>query len=166
MVGVSRIKRLLAQLATLPPLTCDLKKLLHLTEIADERTLKTYLYYLEQADLIHTLSRTGSGLKPMRKPDKIYLGNPNLVSALAPAGSGQVGAVREIFFLNALRPAHSVTLADQGDFLVDKKTTFEIGGASKKDGQLVGVKNGRYVLDNIESGAGNTIPLWLFGFLY
>lgn len=98
MVGVSRIKRLLAQLATLPPLTCDLKKLLHLTEIADERTLKTYLYYLEQADLIHTLSRTGSGLKSMRKPDKIYLGNPNLVSALAPAGSGQVGAVREIFF--------------------------------------------------------------------
>jgi hypothetical protein len=46
---------------------------------------------------------------------------------------------------------------------------FHVGVRAAAVGQmkrLAGVKNGRSVLDNIESGAGNTIPLWLFGFLY
>jgi predicted AAA+ superfamily ATPase len=165
-VGVTRIKRLLAQIAGLPPFTCDLKNLMELTGVADERTLKKYLAYLEDADLIRTLNRSGAGLKAMRKPDKIYLGNPNLAQALAPTGSGQVGAIREIFFLNAFRVGHVVTLADRGDFLVDGKLVFEVGGASKERRQLREVDSGYYALDDIESGAGNTVPLWLLGFLY
>ena len=33
--------------------------------------------------------------------------------------------------------------------------------------RLVGILGARYVVqDNIETGYSNTIPLWLFGFLY
>jgi hypothetical protein len=55
---------------------------------------------------------------------------------------------------------------DKGDFLVDEKYTFEIGGASKNFKQIKDVKNSFVVADDIEVGYGAKIPLWLFGFLY
>ena len=61
----------------------------------------------------------------------------------------------------------------KGDFLVNEKFTFEIGGKNKSFKQtsvpLEGVKdisNSFVVADDIEIGSGNKIPLWLFGFLY
>ena len=44
--------------------------------------------------------------------------------------------------------------------IVDEKSTFEVGGRGKTNKQI---KN---VSDDIEIGADNKIPLWLFGFLY
>jgi len=43
---------------------------------------------------------------------------------------------------------------------------FEIGGKNKKYNQIAGVKNSYLAVDDIEIGYKNTIPLWLFGFLY
>jgi hypothetical protein len=44
--------------------------------------------------------------------------------------------------------------------------TFEVGGKNKGFKQIVDVENSFVVADDIESGFGNKIPLWLFGFLY
>ncbi|MBL0707481.1 MAG: hypothetical protein JJW00_00325 [Sulfurimonas sp.] len=54
----------------------------------------------------------------------------------------------------------------QGDFLVDDKTVLAVGGKSKDAKQITGLKNAYLAIDDIESGYDNTIPLWLFGFLY
>jgi len=43
-----------------------------------------------------------------------------------------------------------------GDFLVEGKYTFEIGGKNKSFNQI----------KDLEIGFANKIPLWLFGFLY
>jgi hypothetical protein len=49
---------------------------------------------------------------------------------------------------------------------VNNKYTFEVGGPSKTNKQIAGIQNSYLAKDNIETGHLNTVPLWLFGFLY
>jgi hypothetical protein len=53
-----------------------------------------------------------------------------------------------------------------GDFLVQDKYIFEVGGKDKNFNQIKDIENSFIVADNIEVGFGNKIPLWLMGFLY
>ncbi len=77
------------------------------------------------------------------------------------------GCARETFALNQLRSAgHLVTYPSQGDFLVDDKYLFEVGGAGKGFDQIRDVPNSFVVADGIEIGIGSKMPLWLLGFLY
>jgi len=61
---------------------------------------------------------------------------------------------------------HTVNLSTQGDFLIDERWTFEIGGPSKDSGQLKSSADGFLAMDEMEIGFAKKIPLWLFGFLY
>lgn len=47
-------------------------------------TLVQYIYYLEKAKLINTLSTAGKSISILQKPDKIYLENTNLQFTLSP----------------------------------------------------------------------------------
>ncbi|MBU2649460.1 MAG: hypothetical protein KKA81_00870 [Bacteroidetes bacterium] len=76
------------------------------------------------------------------------------------------GSLRENFFLNQVAVKHMVNYSDTGDFKVDDMYTFEIGGKSKTNKQIAGLENAFIAADNIEYPYRNTIPLWLFGFLY
>ena len=51
------------------------------------------------------------------------------------------------------------------DFMVGDRT-FEVGGRNKKQKQIRGVENAYVVKDDIEYGALNVIPLWMFGMMY
>jgi predicted AAA+ superfamily ATPase len=164
--SIRKIEKLLSIIASLVPFTPDMKHLKNLLGIGDERTLKTYLKYLEDAGVILTAGKSGKGLREMEKPEKIYLNNPNLYHALSCSRDPDAGAVRETFFLNMLHTAHGVTVPARGDFLVDDAITFEVGGKNKDAGQIKGVHDAWLVLDNIETGHGSRIPLWLFGFVY
>ena len=75
--SVARLKRLLATISEQVPYTPNLTQLLKLLHISDDRTLKDYLHYLEDAGLIMMLHRAGKKIRAMEKPDKIYLGDPN-----------------------------------------------------------------------------------------
>ena len=46
------------------------------------------------------------------------------------------------------------------------KNTFEVGGKKKKHRQIQDIANGYMSKDDIETGYGNIIPLWMFGMLY
>ena len=76
------------------------------------------------------------------------------------------GTMRETFFLNQLRHEHGVTYPAKGDFLVDGKYLFEVGGAGKGFDQIKDLPKSYVAYDDVEIGSGNKIPLWLFGFLY
>jgi len=104
-------------------------------------------------------------LKHLSRPEKIFLGDTNLMNALVP--QPDIGAVRETFFVNQLRASgHSLTAPAKGDFIVDEDSLFEIGGQGKGFGQIKDAADSYVVNDDTEVGFGNKIPLWLFGFLY
>jgi uncharacterized protein len=164
--SIRRIEKLLSIISSRVPFTPDMKNLKELLGIGDERTLKTYLKYLEDAGVILTVSKSGKGLRAMEKPEKIYLNNPNLYHALAQKGQPDTGALRETFLLSMLQVNHTVSVPAKGDFLIDESITIEVGGKSKDGAQIKNIQDAWLALDNIETGHGNRIPLWLFGFIY
>jgi predicted AAA+ superfamily ATPase len=164
--SIKKIKRLLAVIAKFAPFTPDLKRLKRIVGIGDERTLKNYLKYLEDGGVILSLTKSGSGLGSLEKPDKIYLNNPNQIYAISSKGKENIGNIRETFFINMLSVMHKVSMPKKGDFYIDNKYTFEIGGKNKSFEQIKDINDSFLAIDDIETGIGNKIPLWLFGFLY
>jgi predicted AAA+ superfamily ATPase len=162
--SIKKIAKLLRIISASVPFSPDLKKMTELTDVGDQRTLKTYLKYLEDCGLIIGLSRTGKGLRGMEKPEKIFLNNTNLIYAFAP--DVNIGTIRETFFLNTLSAGHSVKAPLKGDFLIDDTFLFEVGGKNKDFSQIKEIKNSFLAVDDMEKGFGCKIPLWLFGFLY
>lgn len=77
-----------------------------------------------------------------------------------------IGSIRETFFASQLNVNHELRLPQKGDFLVDNKFVFEIGGKNKTFKQVVDEPNAYLALDDLEIGFKHIIPLWLFGFLY
>jgi len=100
----------------------------------------------------------------LSKPEKLYLNNTNLNYALCDAP--EIGTIREGFFVNQLQESHQITTCKNGDFIVNGKYTFEIGGKNKGFKQIKDIENA-FVVQDIDTTEDNRkIPLWLFGFLY
>ena len=121
-------------------------------------------YYMDKARLTMSLRHQEDGMKNYGKPEKIYLGNTNLIQALS-EGKPEVGNIRETFFLSQMQVNHEVFASKAADFLINGKT-FEVGGKSKSKRQIAEVKDAFVVKDDIEYGYENIIPLWHFGMNY
>ncbi|MEN8228550.1 MAG: AAA family ATPase [Bacteroidota bacterium] len=160
-----KLKKLLAAIASTVPFVPNLLRLRKELFIADQRTLLKYLDFLEKAEVVSTLSQKAKGSKILQKPDKIYLGNTNYFYGLNMTGE-ELGTIREVFFESQLNVAHQLRLPQNGDFIVDDKYIFEIGGKNKTSKQIRDLKNAYLVLDDIENGIFSQIPLWMFGFIY
>ena len=102
--------------------------------------------------------------KNLSRPEKIYCDNTNLMYALTPCAD--IVTARETFFCNQLRTDHEVVFPGTGDFLVDGKYLFEVGGVGKGFSQIKDIKDSYVVVDDTELGLDHKIPLWIFGFLY
>ena len=100
----------------------------------------------------------------LSKPEKIYVDNTNLMAALVPHVN--IGVERETYFYSQVRKDHAVAYTGTGDFVVDGKWTFEVGGKGKGFSQIADMPYSYVVNDETTIGHGNKIPLWLFGFLY
>lgn len=161
---ILKIKLLLKIISDIVPFKPNISKLASKTEI-DRKTVLKYLNLLDKAEQIKLLKPIGKSDSLLTKPDKVYLGNPNLMYSLCDE-KPNIGTLRETFFASQLSTKHELHSSDNSDFLVDKKYTFEIGGKNKGFEQLKGVENAYIAADDIEYGHGNKIPLWLFGFLY
>lgn len=161
---IQKTKRLLMVLAEAVPLTPNMTELFAAVETNREGGLRM-LYTLEKAGLLALLSRQPRSIGALRKPDKIYLGNSNLMYSLA--SSPNIGTIRETFFYNQIHASGiDVLLVPSGDFLIDRQYTIEVGGPSKTFKQIRNIQNSFLAVDNTLIGDVNKIPLWLFGFLY
>jgi len=159
-----KILQLLYIIATSVPFKPNIAKLAERIGI-ERNTLLKYLHFLEKAAILKFLDAAGKGISLLQKPDKIYLENTNLMFALAP-GNTDTGTLRETFFFNQTAQRYEVHLSAAGDFLVDSQFIFEVGGKNKKSTQIKDLPNAFLAADQIETGIGNQIPLWLFGLLY
>ncbi len=78
----------------------------------------------------------------------------------------KVCTLRETFFIDQLSAVGTVQMPLKGDFLVNGKYLFEVGGESKEFDQIAGIPDSYLAIAGIETGYSSRIPLWMFGFLY
>ncbi len=162
-LNINKLKKLLAMLCQSKPYELNISKLS--TKIGLNRaTLYNYLNYLEAGELTKMIRQHSRGDKIFTKPEKLYLNNTNLSNSYCQ--NQDKGTNREIFFVNQVSQSHLINYSKIGDFLVDEKWIFEVGGKNKSFEQIKDMPNSFVVADDIEIGFGNKIPLWLFGFLY
>ena len=162
--NISKIKRLLHMLATEVPYQPNIAKLSQNLDL-NKATLNGYIHYLEEAGLVNLLNPAGRGYSILTKPEKIDLNNSNFAYSIDEMGINKC-TIRELFFFNQLYHKHAVNSSPFGDFLVDEKYVFVIGGSNKSYNQIANMDNSYVVIDDVISGVKNKIPLWLFGFLY
>lgn len=163
--SIKKIKHLMSFIAQAVPFTPSWSKMKSIIDVSDNRTVKTYFKYLEDAKLIRNLIQKSGKLSELEHIEKIFLNNTNQLHALSFDGPDK-GTVRELYFLSMLQVNHKVIAPQNGDFIVDRKYTFEIGGRKKSFEQIKNAANPYLAIDNVEVGVNNKIPLWMFGFLY
>lgn len=160
---IPKLKKLIYILTTQAPFTPNITRLGASLEL-DRGTLYKYINYLEKASLIRMMWKKGKSYSLMTKPDKLYLHNTNLYY-LANSNMN-IGTLRESFVVSQLGFEHDLRLPPQGDFIVDDKHILEVGGKSKSYKQIANLPDSYVVSDDLLVGAGNKIPVWMFGFLY
>jgi hypothetical protein len=161
---VIKLKKLLMLLSASVPYKPNITELSAKVGTSRDNLLR-FLQMLANARLIQLLRQDGSPTSYLTKPEKIYLNNTSLMHCLND-NPPSAGALRETFFMNQLLQSHTINYSGAGDFLVDRKYTFEVGGQGKTAFQIKAVRNSYVVKDMLETGAGNHIPLWLFGMMY
>lgn len=158
-----KVKRLLGVIAESVPFKPNIAALARKLDLSRDSVYQ-YIYQLKDARLLNTLSSEGKGVSTLQKPDKIYLENTNLAFALKEQPN--IGNIRETFVLNQLLNAGiEVNYPNAGDFTIDE-LTIEVGGKNKNTSQVKHLDNYLIASDDIETGGGNKVPIWLFGFLY
>jgi len=155
---LSKLRKLLQIIAEEAPFTPNVSKLA--TAVQTSRaTVMNYLKYLKNAKLIHLLYSNGDQ-DLMKKPDKVYLHNTNLIYAIAPNNTENLN-LRQTFFYNQVAYKNKLKTSAKADFLINEKYHFIVGGRKIEPATDIYAAS-----DVIEIGGGNKIPLWLFGFLY
>lgn len=160
---LEKTKKLLGIIAQSVPLVPNISKLGSALESTRDSTIRM-IYTLDKAQILMLLTRELKSYKHLVAPEKIYLNNTNLMAAFStPVNEGNM---RETFFMNQVQQVGTVQMPKNGDFLVNGKYLFEVGGPYKTFEQIKDEPDSYLVIDNIEMGTGNRIPLWLFGLLY
>ena len=160
---VAKLKTLMMVIAENAPLEPNISKLAERLECSRDLCVKM-LGLLDRSRLIQQMFKHPRTYKQMRGADKILGGDTNILHALT--GTVNIGTSRETFFVNQLQAIGEVIIADHGDYIIDGKYTFEIGGSGKKFSQIADIPDSYLAVDNIVTGFGAHIPLYLFGMLY
>ena len=163
--NVRKLQALIALICSEVPFELNANKIAAAIEIGRD-TVVEYLKYLGDAKVLNLLYSDKKKIGKLSKPDKVYLENPNILYALTPT-KAEIGTLRETFAICSLSESHAVEYGKaEGDFKVDGKYTFEIGGRSKGFSQIAGVENSYIFADDWDMPDGAKLPLWMLGFLY
>ena len=158
-----KLKKLMFMLAQSVPYKPNYTTLARDLDLS-RNTLPDYIDYLEKSGLFNALREKSTGDGLLQKPEKLYLDNSNIIYALGLDKSDD-GTIRETMFLSWTRQMYAVYSSKISDFEIDG-ITFEVGGRNKTGRQIKSAERGFVVKDDIEYAVGNTIPIWMFGFLY
>ncbi len=161
---LAKLKRLLFVISSNVPFTPNIQKISDTIQL-NRNALVRALQLLDRAALIRVIYKQTRSISLLNKPDKLWMHNTNLMFAIS-GENIEIGTIRETFFMQNLAHNHELSLPEKGDVLVDNKFLFEIGGKNKSKKQIAHLENAFVVNDDIEVGFQNSIPLWLFGFLY
>ncbi|MCQ2151381.1 MAG: AAA family ATPase [Bacteroidales bacterium] len=128
-------------------------------------TIPDYIEYLETSGLFNALRESGHSDNLLARIEKLYLGNSNIAFSLSENGIIDDGNMRETNFLAWTSQVCTPTSSKISDFEING-ITFEVGGKNKNGSQIKNAEKGYLIKDNLEYASGQSIPIWMFGFLY
>ena len=160
---VQKTEKLLMIIAESVPFVPNVNRLCEALGTTRDSCLKM-LYALDRAGVLCILTAELKNYKKLVSPDKIFLGNPNIMIALG--GKTEIGTIRETIFANQVGATNALQYPKKGDFFACRKYLFEVGGAGKSFEQIKDEPDSFLAVDDTEIGIGSRIPLWVFGFLY
>lgn len=158
-----KLKKLLVVLAEQVPFVPNMTNLSRDVEVTRNQLMR-FFSLLSEGGILRTLMDSTTQPKRASKPEKILFDNPSVMQALGIAN--KIGTVRESFVASMLSSAGQLYAAKEGDFLLNRNYLFEVGGIGKGFSQIADKPNSYVIADNLETGVGNKIPMWLLGFLY
>lgn len=158
-----KLKKLMYVIANSVPFKPNYSKLSRELEISRNQ-LPDYISYIESSGIFNSLKEKGSSDAILHKIEKLYLNNSNIAYAISDTNPDK-GNIRETMFLTWMRESHNVTSSKISDFEIDG-VTFEVGGKNKTGRQVKEADVAFLVKDDIEYAFGNSIPIWMFGFVY
>ena len=158
-----KLKKLLVVISQSNPFELNITKIASNIEVS-RNTIYIYLQHLDKGALLSIVPSAKKGITKLSKPEKLYLNNTNMFYCLG--DDAKIGTIRETFFVSQLKQSHKVEVSNDGDFIIDNKFVFEVGGNGKTFKQIKDVSNSYLVIDTDNTQNINKIPLWLFGFLY
>lgn len=159
-----KLKAMLLYLSENLPYEVNIAKLASYLEI-NKTTVLSYLSFMDRAELVKLLYTDNKSVTKMQKPDKIYIHNTNMLCALGTQTN--IGTLRECFVVNQLSNNHVVEYGkSNGDFKVDGKIIFEVGGRDKSFEQIANIKDSYILADSMEHPIEKKLPLWIVGLLY
>jgi len=159
---LSKIKKLLYLLAVDGPQAPNISKLAEGIDTS-RATVMNYIKYLQDARLVNLVYKPGETFP--KKPAMVLMHNTSLMYAIYPLKFSDKDVV-ETFFVNNLWKDHTIAKGGKfSTFIVDDDIEFKLYADAIKIKKSAS-SNIKYVMRNQEIGRGNSIPLWLFGFLY
>lgn len=158
-----KLRKLLYIMSTEVPFSLNVQSLSQKIQVSRNTVVRMF-ELLDKGAVLRALHNGWRSPKSVAKPEKILFDNTDIMAALS--SLNEIGTVRETFVASMLAPTHKLNEPEVGDLLVDEKLLFEIGGKNKKYRQIAGLPDSYVIADDMETGFGNKIPMWLFGFLY
>lgn len=160
---LQKLSRLLYIISTETPFTLNVQALSKIIGVSRNSIIKMF-NLLDRGGIVHCINSGWRSAKSVAKPQKILFSNTDILAALS--SLNDKGTVRETFVASMLSDSHNITEPPAGDFLIDEKYIIEVGGKKKKYKQIADIPNSYVIADDIETGYGNKIPMWILGFLY
>lgn len=158
-----KLKKLLYVMSTEVPFVLNVQSLSQKIQVSRNSIIKMF-DLLDRGAVLRCLHSGWRSPKSVAKPGKILFDNVDIMAAIS--SLNEIGTVRETFVASMLAPDHTIFEPPVGDMLVDEKYLFEIGGKNKNFKQIANLPNSYVIADDEETGFGNRLPMWLFGFLY
>lgn len=158
-----KLRKLLYIMSTEVPFCLNVQSLSQKIQVSRNTVVRMF-ELLDKGAVLRNLHSGWRSPKSVAKPEKILFDNTDIMAALSTLN--EIGTVRETFVASMLVPAHKLNEPQVGDLLVDEKYVFEIGGKGKHYKQIADLPDSFVIVDDTETGFGNKIPMWLFGFLY
>lgn len=159
--------KILNFLATIPPGKVSTYNLGKNLSISD-KTAGAYLIMLQETGLIEIIYATEEGNQGLRKPEKVFFNNTNLLHAMNQMTHQaiDIGTLRELAFVQSSKGAGLQVFHNKhGDYQINGHV-FEVGGKNKGSRQIKGLSQAWLVKDDTLASSGSTLPLWSFGLLY
>lgn len=158
-----KLRKLLYIISSEVPLSLNVQALSQKIQVARNTVVRMF-GLLDKGAVLRSIHSGWHSPKSIAKPEKVLFDNTDIMAALS--NMNEIGTVRETFVASMLAPNHKLAEPPAGDLMVDERLLFEIGGKNKNFSQIADIPDSYVIADDIETGLGNKIPLWLMGFLY